>query len=772
VSPFRILALASTTSLIAFSALPATVFAQPADLGLPPVVVDAPPDAPQRRLVRAVEQRSTVPRARRSPRTQRADRATIPQPAALISAAGDPVPASRETAKGAVPGFVAKTTISATKTDTPIIETPRSVSVITSDEMEARAALTTQEAIGYTAGVSNTFQERSSLGREYPYIRGFLAYQYLDGLKLHDSNWGTERYGLERIEVVKGPASLLFGQGNPGGLINYVSKRPTETPFNEVFLRTGNRNRVEGGFDFGGPAGNDGTFFYRLTGLGRMADGQIDFTKDQRAYIAPAFTWKPDGATTFTILASYQYDPNLSLAQTLPALGTITPTGLGRIRRDMFLGDPAFQGSSRTTSRIGYEFEHAFSDNFILRHNLRYSYYDIHAQDIQALGAALVGGRQLRRQAFLADYSINMFQSDSSLEIKFDTGPVQHKVLVGVDYAYIPNYQGTGTLAARNLDVFAPAYGLPLNGFPRLAQKRDIDQLQTGVYVQDQMKIGDLSIVVGARQDWLSQINQNRARVRQTDQFYGLKTRQTNEALSPSVGAIYNFANGLAPYISYSESFFPLIGTDFSGNVFKPITAQQLEGGVKFAPPGYKVLLTAAVFDITQQNVRTSDPLHPGYAIQTGEARSQGYEIEAKATFARDLDLTVAYTNLDIRNTKSTTNNFRKVPPGVPGELLSAWLDYRIPYGPLIGLSIGGGFRHVGNTFGDATNTFKVPQYTLVDAALRYDLGAAWSSLRGWDVALNARNIGDRRYVSYCDAATSCLYGESRTILGTLRVRW
>ncbi|TDR85225.1 iron complex outermembrane receptor protein [Enterovirga rhinocerotis] len=677
-----------------------------------------------------------------------------------------------ETATSRVDGFVARTAIGATKTDTPILETPRSVSVITADEIEARGDQTTQEAVGYTAGVSSTFQERSSLTRQYPHIRGFLAYQYLDGLKLHDSNWGTEVYGLERIEVIKGPSSLLFGQGSPGGLFNYISKRPTETPFNEVFIQTGNRNRIQAGFDFGGPAGNDGTFFYRLTGLGRLADGQVEFTKDQRAYIAPAFTWKPDGATSFTVLASYQYDPNLSLAQTLPADGTINPTALGRIRRDMFLGDPAFQNSSKTTVRIGYEFEHAFNDSIKLRHNLRYSYYDIHAQDIQATGRPLVGGRNLQRQAFLADYSINMLQSDSSLEVKFDTGPISHKVLVGLDYAYIPNYQGAGTMPATSLDVFAPSYGAPATGVPRLAQKRNQDQIQTGIYVQDQMKIGNLSVVVGARQDWLSLINHNRARMGQTDQFAGLKTRQRNDALSPSIGAIYNFESGFAPYVSYSESFFPLTGTDFHGNVFKPITAQQLEGGIKYAPPGYRILLTAAVFDITQQNVRTSDPVNRGYAIQTGEARSQGYELEAKATFARDFDLTLAYTNLDIINTKSTTNNLRKAPPGVPKEMFSGWINYRIPAGPLAGLSIGGGIRHVGSTFGDVTNSFKVPSYTLYDAAIRYDLSKAYAALSGWDVSVTARNIADERYVSYCDSSSTCLYGESRTVLGTLRVRW
>lgn len=705
--------------------------------------------------------RSARPRDARPAATPAAD-------AAAPAASRRPGP---ETATSHVDGFVAARASTATKTDTPILETPRSISVVTSDEIEARADQTVSEALRYTAGVSNTFQERSSLGREYPYIRGFLVYQYLDGLKLHDSNWGVEPYGLERIEVLKGPSSILFGQSSPGGLINLVSKRPTDAPYREVVLQTGSYGRLQGGFDVGGPVGNTNELTYRLTGLGRYAGGEIAFTRDERAYIAPAFTWKPDGATTFTILASYQYDPGLFLAQALPALGTITPSTLGRVSRDTFLGDPNYDKSSKTTTRIGYEFEHAFDDVLTLRHNARYTYYDIHAQGIQSL-SALADVRTLRRQAFLADYSINLFQSDSQIQARFETGPVRHTMLFGLDYAYIPNYQGVGVPAASNLDLYSPAYGNPLSSEPRLTQKRDQDQIQTGIYVQDQMKLGNLSIVAGVRQDRLSLINQTRARNAATGQFFGLKTHQKNDALSPSVAAIYNFENGLAPYVSYSESFFPLTGTDYAGNVFRPVTGQQLEGGLKYRPPGTRILLTGAVFDITQQNVRTTDPFHPGFAAQIGEVRSRGYELEARATFARDVDLVLAYTNLDLEVTKSTTTNLGKVPFGVPSEQFSAWADFRLPTTMLAGLSIGGGIRYVGSTAGDAANTFKVPPSTLYDAALRYDLAKAYPGFKGWDLAVNARNIADKRYVSYCDSSTSCLYGIGRSVLATLRLRW
>jgi iron complex outermembrane receptor protein len=670
-----------------------------------------------------------------------------------------------------VQGFVARSSGFGTKTDTPLIETPRSISVVTANEIEARGAQTVTEALQYSAGFNGYYLGTGTL-REYPYIRGFLGYQYLDGLKLHDSNWSVEPYGLERAELLRGPASILFGQAQPGGIINLVSKRPTSTPFREVILQTGSYGRIQAAFDIGGPVGTSKEWSYRLTGLGRSADGQINVTNNDRVYIAPAITWRPTDATSLTLLGSYQHDPKVTLFQPLPRIGTIVPSAFGYVSRKTFLGEPNFHDTSRTAYRIGYEFEHRFDDAWTFRQKARYGYYDISAADVQGAGS-LVNARTIRRSTLLADYAINMGQVDTQLETKFNTGAASHRVLFGVDFAWIPNYQGSGGATTPNLDLYNPVYGTPLGSVPRITTKRWQNQTQLGAYLQDQVKIGNLSLLFGGRFDNASLSNHPRSLNTATGTFGGPVTSFNDQAFTKQFGAIYNFDNGIAPYVSYSESFYPTINVDFFGNSMRPTRGKQYEAGVKYQPPSWNTLLTASVFDLTQKNVVTGDPLHPGYAIQTGEVKSRGVEFEIKASPLANLNLTAAYSFLDNETTKTNTvANRGKALPGNPGRMASLWADYRFEGGQIRGLTIGGGLKWVGNSFGDAANTFKVPNFTIVDAAIRYDLGVLHAGMKDWELSATATNIFDKRYVSTCLSDASCYYGDGRTVLASLKMRW
>jgi iron complex outermembrane receptor protein len=222
-------------------------------------------------------------------------------PEAQVEAAG-------QAATGPVQGFVTREQRSATKTDTPSSGNAAIRLGHHPDRMDAQAVRSVSEALRYTPGVDS---EAAGFDPRFD-DRGFDARpsQYLDGLRLlrQFGPSSIEEYGLERIEVVRGPSSVLYGQTTPGGLINLVTKRPTVTPFGEVNLSVGSHDRYQGSFDLGGPSTADAKFLYRLTGVVRNSGTQVDHVGDDRYYIAPAITWRLDANTSLTLLGRFQYD--------------------------------------------------------------------------------------------------------------------------------------------------------------------------------------------------------------------------------------------------------------------------------------------------------------------------------------------------------------------------------------------------------------------------------------------------------------------------------
>lgn len=664
-------------------------------------------------------------------------------------------------------GFVADEAVSASKVATPIVDLPRSVSVVTLDEIRNRAPDNLTQVFQYTSGINSDAYGGTSLSRTYTNARGFLSYQYLDGLKLHDSNWAVEPYGLERAELFKGPASSLYGQAGPGGLIALVSKRPSFAPFGEVAFQVGSQDRYQGMFDFGGPLGSSQEGAFRLTGLYRDAGSPIRFQKEDRFYIAPAFTWRPTSRLELTLLGSYQSDPDQTVFQYFPRAGTVDRSAFGYIPRTTFTGEPGFDDLRVNRGQAALLAAYKVSDALTLRENVRYSNYDILARYLQGGGALRADGRSISRTAVNSEFAINLVQTDTQLDWRFRTGPLAHQVLAGVDYVFIPTYQGVGQGAGPVLDLYAPVYGAGA-ALPALTTKRYQDFDQTGLYLQDQVRWGRLTVLGGVRRDgaWSSTRSLNTA-----TGVTGATVVQQDDAWTGQVGASFRLPLGFAPYAGWATSFQPTPGTDFFGTAFVPSTGEQVEVGVKWAAPGQRVLVTVAGFDLTQQNVRTNDLLHPGFAVQTGEVSASGAEVEAKATLMQGLNLTAAYTYLDIRVTRTNTaNQLGRRPAGRPVNQASAWADYALPFAP--GLTVGGGVRFIGASFGDPANTFSVPSYTLVDGFARYDLSALQPSLHGVDVSLNVQNAGDERYVTNCDAATQCFYGRGRLIKATIRKVW
>ena len=656
--------------------------------------------------------------------------------------------------------------LSASKTATAVFELPRSVSVVTAEEIRNRAPENLTQIFQYSAGFNGDAYGSGALKRSFSNARGFLAFQYLDGLKQHDSNWGIEPFGLERAELLRGPASSLYGQANPGGVVALTSKRPVATPLAQISVQAGSHKRLQGAIDLGGPVWGRGDLAYRFTALARDSDTEVDQTKDNRVFVSSALTWDVGDQTSLTLLASHQWDPELVVFQFLPRVGSVDAGAFGRVSRAVNLSEPGYDNTTKGQTQVATLLEHRLTDAVTLRQNFRYTYIDISARFLQGGGALAADQRTVSRTAVFQEFNINVAQVDTQAQARLVTGPATHSLLAGVDYAYIPSYQGQGARAGPTLDLYAPLYGRAFVA-PVLTNKRQQHQRQTGLYLQDQVKIGELSILAGLRRDHATVTTRNR------NALTGVAPtaiRQEDEKTTGQLGANYTLAGGLAPYVSYSTSFYPTPGADFFGAALIPSTGKQYEAGIKYQPPGVNGLVTAAVFDLKQQNVRTPDPAHPGFLVQTGEVGARGLELEGRASLTDRINVAAAYTYLDSEVTRSTTNTAGKRPPGRPRHQASAWADFTPVGAPF--LTVGFGVRHVGRSFGDAANTFSVDAYTLADALLRLDLGRAGPAAQGLDLSVNALNLFDRRYVANCDTATQCFHGAGRLVKATLTKRW
>ena len=673
---------------------------------------------------------------------------------------------------GSADGYVPITAVTATKTDTPLIETPQSVSVVTSDQMTAQGAQTVAEALRYTASVLPEIRGASAAGASYLFSRGFYLEQYLDGARMpSDVSFGYaipsfDPYGLERIDIVHGPASVLYGQAAPGGVANLVSKQPTATPIHEVFVTTGSHNRMQAGVDLGGPVTTDGKLTYRFTATGLDTRTQVEGTRQKRIYIAPAVTWKPDENTTLTVLAKYQRDPDVGYYNFVPAVGSVLFNPAGQISSHTNVGDPDFDHHSRTQLSVGYEFEHRFNPTWTFRQNTHYTYVKDDLANVFPYGYASGSNTTLNRYTFFNKESAKVFSIDNQAQAKLNTGPISHTMLFGFDFQRVLYGEDVGAaFNASSLNVFDPVYGN--NTMPAETSYDQIRQKQFGVYAQDQMAWGKWRFLIGAREDWVSADDNNPV----TASYEA----QSARAFTWRTGLVYLFDSGIAPYASFSKSFDPQVGQLYGGGMAKPTTAQQYEVGVKYQPPGYNSFITASLFNLTEHNVLTSDLDHSGYYTQAGEVRARGLELEGHASLTNNLDLVASYTYLNDVTTESndttttisgdTTSLQNKRVWGIPRNIASAWLDYTLHAGPLRGLGFGGGVRYLGSSY-DASNSIKVSSVTLFDATVHYDTGLHWL------FSLNAKNLFNRQYVASCFSSATCTYGDGVEVLATARYRW
>jgi iron complex outermembrane receptor protein len=673
--------------------------------------------------------------------------------------------------------FVAKSARTATKTGTPLIKTPQAVSVVTKTQFEQQGATTAAQALRYTPGVMPDIRSNDRYDIVPVRGMGMANYQnfigYLDGLRMQRglsfAQPTVDLFDVERIDVVRGPSSVLYGQIAPGGFVNLVSKRPTEDPYHEVGLTVGTDRYAKATVDLGGPLAGSDVFFYRLAASGRYNETNLDDVTSKRVSVSPSLLIKPEEGTSLTLLFNYTDDPASAYPAGLPAAGTAYANGsYANIPYDFNVGDPDFDSFERRTSRLGYEFEHEFNDYLTFRQNLRYTH--IESEHIGLSGRS-ISGTTITRLASHLQEDVDTFVVDNQLQADFDTGPLAHTLLFGFDYQYADADRLMGTGSASSIDYLNPVYGAAIAVPAFTSDTRQLTS-QAGFYAQDQIEFGKLNVTFGGRYDSYD------IETDTTTLATGAttSTQQDSDAFTGRVGAAYLFDSGIAPYVSYATSFEPPTGLGYSttgGVVLDPVEGQQIEAGVKYQPEGSDSYLAASVYHLVQSNMTTSDAAHSGYYLQVAEVTTTGVELEAKLAFDAGWNVTAAYTHVDAEMTENATSTYvGNRPYAVPENAASLWVHYDVQGGALEGLGLGAGVRYIGSTYGNEANTFKVSDFTLFDAALNYDFGRRNPDLAGLSLNVTASNIFNKEYVSSCSSTIACFYGSNRTVYATLKYKW
>jgi iron complex outermembrane receptor protein len=745
----RIAASATASVLVLWPQAPfAQSSPQPGAQSLPPVVVGAPEArrraaSPERRQMR----RATQTAQSSKPPPQRESTTVVENP------------------RGAVQGYVAGRSMAGTKTNTPIMETPQSLSVIGSEQIRDQKPSKFDEILRYTPGVlGGTFG--ADTRNDWFLIRGFKSEDvglFLDGLQLFYTSyasWKLQPFNLERVEVLRGPSAVLYGGSSPSGIVNAVSKMPPTEPIRYLETGVNNFGNAYLSFDFGGPvatATENGKLFYRVVGQIQNGGTQVDFTPDNNYFIAPSLTWKPDADTTFTVLASASKNETRSL-NFLPYIGTVVSAPFGRIPTKLFASDPGVDRFAREQEMLGYQFERHLSDDVTFRQNARFAHVDVTLSTLFGLGydGGVPATASLARGYFLTHGIANQANLDSQLEYRFNTGILRHTALFGLDLRNyrIDDWQGFG--GAPSLNLLNPVYGYnaPFSGIT--LTDTTLTQKQLGFYAQDQIKLDRFTLVLSGRNDWVATTNDN---------HIGAGQSREDSKFSGRAGLIYNFDFGLAPYVSYATSYNPVIGLN-SGQLLLPETGQQTEVGFKFQPNGFNGHIGLAWFDLKRQNALTFDPTNVFQPTQSGEVTSRGLELEAVANLAPGFKVICAFTTYDLFISKDLNPALiGKVPTNTPRQLTSGWFDYTFQEGPLTGFGFGGGVRYIGSSFADQANLMPVPSVVLGDATIHYE----WQN---WRAALNVINIADTIYVANCSSANACYYGDRRRATASLSYKW
>lgn len=659
----------------------------------------------------------------------------------------------------------------ATRATTPILETSRSVSIIEEDTFRARGALTLDDSLSYTAGVIGDTFGFSTRG-DFPKVRGFDAAEYRDGQQVlfgFYNNTRSDVYMLEQVEVLKGPASVLYGKGTPGGIVNAISKVARADSDNEIVVDAGEHDRYQIAGDYNIALSDQ--WYARLVGVYRDSNTQVDRVQDDALILMPSLTWQND-TSSLSFLFEYADREGDTGHQFLPLTGTacassnvrVSPATIcanasgEEISAGTFLGEPGFNRFDTQSTLFSILGSHQFSDNISLEGVARYKDGDA---DYQQSWMSFVGAGNPRvdasgtgiRSFYASDASSEQLAVDLRLRFDFVTGPVEHELFAGMVYQDVTTDNNTLFVYGQGaLNIYNPTYGgLPAafaDGTP-LFDAPEATTKDLGWYVNDQLSIGAWRINLGVRFD-------------DTETKSSGGSRQEDDETSFSAGVLYAFDSGISPYINYAESFEPVVGINsVTGEFLKPREGEQFEAGIKYQPPGTRTYITLAYFDVEESNLpNPSSLITSPDQQQEGTGEVQGYELEAQTRLG-NWYLEGAVTLLD-------TESAEGVPfDSIPERQISSWVQYQPAEGPLAGFRFGLGGRYVDeNESNDVAAGVRVVTdgYFVMDALLGYET-------QRWDASINIRNLFDEEYYGTCLARGDCFPGEERSIVGRVRFK-
>ncbi|MBD2488342.1 TonB-dependent siderophore receptor [Aulosira sp. FACHB-615] len=650
----------------------------------------------------------------------------------------------------------------ATRTDTPILKIPQSIQVIPRQVLEEQQVTRLEEALQNSSSVVYNGTDTSS-DLNYS-IRGFDQAPVLqNGFRQYDFAEIPEVANIERIEVLKGPASILYGEIQPGGLINVVTKQPLSEPFYQTELQFGSDGLIRPQIDISGPLTDDKRLLYRLNAVYSRRDGFRDFDQEfQQFFIAPTLTWEISDRTNLA------FDLQVSNREQPWDSGKVAfGDGVINTPRDRIFNEPD-DFLRRDFLSLNLSVDHKFSDNWSIRNAFRFTDSTVFSDKLSIfLGFDETTGELQRIFAF-DDFNSRNYALQTNVVGKFTTGGLKHTLLFGADLSRT----NTSRFALANftsfpINVFNPSYGVNRPEFDTLLFDRNSEIDRLGIYLQDQIEISEqLNLLLGLRYETVAQRNQNVPAL-----FYpGGDTTQNDSAWTPRIGVVYQPIPNVSFYGSYSRSFNPSvddIGAD--GNPLEPERGEGFEVGVKTELLGGNLLATLAYFDVTKQNVATEDPNFPGLGISiaTGEQRSQGVEFDLTGKILPGWNIIASYSYTDATITQDNTIPVGNRLIGIPQYQASLWTTYEIQSGSLQGLGGGIGINYVGERQGDLNNSFTLDSYVLTNAALFYRRD-------NWKFALNFRNLFDVEYTNsrggFGSRTNAGIPGEPFTVVGSISV--
>ncbi|AYY98849.1 TonB-dependent siderophore receptor [Burkholderia multivorans] len=668
-------------------------------------------------------------------------------------------------------GLVAKRSRTGTKTDTPIEEIPQTINVVTAQQLEMTGATDVNTALRYVPGFSSYGSDNRS--DWYAALRGFTPTAYVNGLQvpntLNLASWRVDPYMIDSITVLRGPTSVLYGAGDPGAIVDVKTKLADGERVREAGVEIGNYARKQFMIDVGDKLDPDGKYAYRFVGVARDGNAVTGPNNDQRVALAPSFRWRPNADTSLTLSATYLQDWGDISSNFLPAAGTVLPNPNGQITKDIYEGDGNFNYYRKKQWSLGYQFEHNLNSMWTFRQNTRWMHLSLDNASVFANGFVGKDMARVSRWAGLFQMNYSRFDIDNNLEGRFGTGPFEHTLLLGFHYNRQTATDSEWLAAAPALNLYNPVYVPVTMGVfsdpDATSRTNTYTTMNTfGLYAQDQIKWNRWTLTLGGREDWVN--------MRMDDRAAGTQSKADVSAFTGRVGLTYQAGYGLSPYISYSTSFNPIIGVSLlDGGVPKPTRGRQIEAGLRWQPPGKNLMLNAAIYQINQTNgvtpaLPTQDP-GGTKSVQTGEVRARGIELSATGKVTPNLSLIASYAYQDVKVVQANDATLNNWPVDIPRprQMASLWADWTWHTGPLAGFGLGGGVRYQSASAGAADNSLTVSSYTLIDAAVHYDV-------RNWRFAVNATNLFNRHYISGCQSTSVCMFGNDRTVIATAKYNW